>query len=509
MQTLATSALQFFKERCFVQVQDQLRQALLSQISRDRNSEKVDWDLLKNCVLAFVQMGFITADIVKQDDDYVWKGEKNLLFYEKYFEDQLIARSKEEYTLKAQGWLMALNCPEYLREAEENLRREEERANYFLQLETKPKLLGVIQTEVIEKQAEKIVDKDTGCDAMFQHKKLDELALMFRVFKRVENTLKFILQKMSPYIEGRGEKIVTDKALLQDPIEFTAKLLALKKEMDEMVEFSFQNDIKFQKNRDVSFQNFMNKCQYTAHYIASYCDNEFRKGLKGISEAETNERLDAIIRLFCCLHGRDVFIKSYTKHLASRLLNKSYLSKDAEEAMLQKLKVECGHNVVNRISQMFTDMNLSKALMAEFKSSHGAKAIATQGIEFTVDVLTNGHWPEQEAAACTLPPEMKDVTAKFEQFYKHKHQNRNLKWLFQHGQVEIKPVFVTQKSYTLVTSVYQATVLFLFNKHQVLTFNQIKEFSAIPDAELNPALIYLCNPKQRILDKENKKEPKF
>jgi hypothetical protein len=28
---------------------------------------------------------------------------------------------------------LSLNCPEYLREAEENLRKEEERANYFLQ----------------------------------------------------------------------------------------------------------------------------------------------------------------------------------------------------------------------------------------------------------------------------------------------------------------------------------------------------------------------------------------
>jgi len=28
---------------------------------------------------------------------------------------------------------------------------------------------------------------------MFQHKKLDELALMFRLFKRVEGTLKFII----------------------------------------------------------------------------------------------------------------------------------------------------------------------------------------------------------------------------------------------------------------------------------------------------------------------------
>ena len=139
---------------------------------------------------------------------------------------------------------------------------------------------------------------------------------------------------MAPYIEGRGEKIVTDEALLKDPIEFTKQLLALKAEMDEMVEKSFQNDIRFQKNRDVSFQNFMNKCQFTPHYIAAFCDNEFKKGLKGASEADTNSKLDAIIRLFCCLHGRDVFIKAYTKHLSSRLLNKTSLSKDAEELML-------------------------------------------------------------------------------------------------------------------------------------------------------------------------------
>ena len=72
----------------------------------------------------------------------------------------------------------------------------------------------------------------------------------------------------------------------------------------------------------------------TPHYIAAYCDNEFKKGLKGVNEAETNTRLDAIIRLFCCLHGRDIFIRAYTKHLSARLLNKSFLSKDAEELML-------------------------------------------------------------------------------------------------------------------------------------------------------------------------------
>lgn len=37
-------------------------------------------------------MGFITADIVKIDDDYVWKGEKNLQIYEKQFEEYLIQK---------------------------------------------------------------------------------------------------------------------------------------------------------------------------------------------------------------------------------------------------------------------------------------------------------------------------------------------------------------------------------------------------------------------------------
>lgn len=237
--------------------------------------------------------------------------------------------------------------------------------------------MNTIQVEIIEKQAANIVEKEgTGCESMFQHSKLEELAMMFRIFKRIESTLKFIIQKMQPYIEARGEKIVTDEALQKDPVEFTTKLLAFKAEIDLMVEKSFQNDIRFQRNRDVSFQNFMNKCALTPYYMASYCDNELKKGLKGVNDQETNARLDAIIRLFCCLHGRDVFIKAYTKNLANRLLNKTFISKDAELLMLQKLKVECGHNTVNKLASMFNDINLSKDLIDEFKNTQQAKQIA-------------------------------------------------------------------------------------------------------------------------------------
>jgi cullin 3 len=68
---------------------------------------------------------------------------------------------------------------------------------------------------------------------------------MYKLFSRVESTLKFILEKMQPYIESCGEKIVSDKELLQKPLEFTKQLLDLKREIDIMVEKSFGNATKF------------------------------------------------------------------------------------------------------------------------------------------------------------------------------------------------------------------------------------------------------------------------
>jgi Cullin family len=56
----------------------------------------------------------------------------------------------------------------------------------------------------------------------------------------------------------------------------------------------------------------MNIQTQTPVYIAEYADNQLTVGLKGVSNEETEQRVDAIVRLFCCLHGRDVFIKYYS-----------------------------------------------------------------------------------------------------------------------------------------------------------------------------------------------------
>ena len=64
------------------------------------------------------------------------------------------------------------------------MNHEEGNADYWLQAETKPKMLKIVENELITKKAEVVGEKDTGCVYMFQHSRLEELNLMYKIFKR-------------------------------------------------------------------------------------------------------------------------------------------------------------------------------------------------------------------------------------------------------------------------------------------------------------------------------------
>lgn len=115
---------------------------------------------------------------------------------------------------------------------------------------------------------------------MFDDRKGHELKLIYDVFYRVEETLKYIIQKMDPFIVKEGEKIVLSADLQKKPLEMVRKMLALKSEIDEMISNSFQNDMRFQKARDQSFQTFMNSFKQTPAFIALYMDNSQKDSFK-------------------------------------------------------------------------------------------------------------------------------------------------------------------------------------------------------------------------------------
>ena len=88
---------------------------------------------------------------------------------------------------------------------------------------------------------------------MFNERKTDQLTKMYQVFSRVEKTLSHIIEEMNPYIIQEGSKIVMNEENQKDPNKFTELLLDFKEQMDNLIQTSFQNDLKFQKARDLSF----------------------------------------------------------------------------------------------------------------------------------------------------------------------------------------------------------------------------------------------------------------
>ena len=64
-----------------------------------------------------------------------------------------------------------------------------------------------------------------------------------------------------------------------------------------------------------------------------------KKSSKGMLEMEIDTKLSSAITVFKYIDDKDVFQKFYSRMLAKRLIHQQSTSMDAEEAMINRLKV--------------------------------------------------------------------------------------------------------------------------------------------------------------------------
>jgi cullin 1 len=141
----------------------------------------------------------------------------------------------------------------------------------------------------------------------------------------------------------------------------------LKKELDSLVEYAFDNHILFQDTKNKAFSYFMSKEQYPKH-LANFCDYEMKQGIKGQNESQIEEKLNNIINIFKCLNNKLIFQIEYAKKLSDRLLAGRSQSILAEKSLIGKLKAEAGVTYVSRMTTMLQDLDLSKNIMDLFRS---------------------------------------------------------------------------------------------------------------------------------------------
>lgn len=120
-------------------------------------------------------------------------------------------------------------------------------------------------------------------------------------------------------------------------------MLQVHQKYEQMISELFRNDPLFLSALDRACASVINKrisdkqqCR-SAELVAKYCDSLLKKSKT--TESEIDTKLSSSITIFKYIEDKDIYQKFYSRMLAKRLIHEQSQSMDAEEAMINRLKV--------------------------------------------------------------------------------------------------------------------------------------------------------------------------
>lgn len=506
-------------------IRDHLRETLLGLVMRERRGEVVDRIAIKNASQMLMVLGINSRAVYEED-----------------FERPFLHQSAEFYRMESQKFLAENSASVYIKKVEARINEEAERAKHYLDESTEPRIVEVVEEELIKKHMKTIVEmENSGVVHMLKNQKTDDLACMYKLFSRVSDGLKTMSDCVSQYLREQGKVLVQEEEGGTNAINFVQNLLDLKDRLDHFLHNSFANDKIFKQMIASDFEYFLNLNPKSPEYLSLFIDDKLKKGVKGMTEQEIETVLDKTMVLFRFLQEKDVFERYYKQHLAKRLLLNKSVSDDSEKNMISKLKTECGCQFTSKLEGMFKDMTVSNTIMEEFKEHVMTAGANLHGVDLSVRVLTTGFWPTQSATPkCSIPSAPRNAFEAFRRFYLAKHSGRQLTLQPQLGSSDLNAVFfgprreegegrdgassstslqpsltlrasaspvpVVGRKHIIQVSTYQMCVLMLFNNRDRLTYEELQNETDIPERDLIRALQSLAMGKatQRILIKNPK-----
>lgn len=523
-----------------------LNHIVLDQIQMERDGDVIDKHLIKSCV-------WMLEGLYEDENE----GEEQRL-YNTSFEKEYLNSSRLFYRGESERLLQNSDAGVYCSQARRRLYEEEERCKQTLLESTGPKILKVVEDELIKNRIHELVEMESGVRFMVDNDRLDELHLVYDLNTRVDEKKTEVTRAIQKRIFDMGTDINKDAlAASQAPaaapaadsvekgkgaaqeksinqqtvaaIKWVEDVLALKDKFDNIWRLAFDVDPLLQQAITRSFGDFINSTTFprSSEYISLFIDENMKKGIKGKTEIEVDTVLEKAIVLLRYVQDKDLFERYYKKHLCRRLLMNKSVSNEVEKQMISKMKIELGNNFTLKLEAMFKDMTISEELTAGFKKHvDGLGEKDPKRIDLAINVLTSMTWPlesmggsvpEEESSRprCNFPLAVEKVKRGFEKFYSTKHSGRQLTWLANMGSADIRAVFpkavqkdgsFKERRHDLNVSTYGMVILLLFNDlpaDKSLSFEEIQAQTNIPQSDLIRNLQSLAvAPKTRILIKE-------
>ncbi|KAK7730002.1 hypothetical protein SLS53_009117 [Cytospora paraplurivora] len=509
-------------------------------INISRNGGEIDKPLIKR-LLGMYETLAETDDLV--DDDRLYR----TTFEPAYLED-----SRQYYSKEADRLILEADTSHWLRHTLDRLKEEKERCDTTIYAHTTPKIVAVLEEQLIAKHLDKFLELDgSGLRAMIDNDRLEDLAKLYEIVcmvpSGIEKVRKILQTRVielgleiekalheanfsaqQPGADGDEAKPLTGTArLTAAAVQWVDDVLKLKDKFDRFQHNCFQDDKVLESALTKSFAEFINLFKRCSEFVSLFIDDNLKNGIRGKTEAEVDESMEKAIVLVRYLQDRDMFQRYYQKHLARRLLHGKSESQDAEKQLISRMKQEIGSHFTAKFEGMFKDMETSRDLTAGYHDHiRDLGDMDRKVIDLHINVLTSNNWPpdgmlqktsDGSKVQCHWPPEIQSLQASFLKYYLSERNGRVLTWLGNLGTADIKCVFPKvpgkeagplskERRYELTVSTHGMVVLMLFNELPEgvwLSFEEIQAATNLPTAELSRTLasVTLAS-KSRVLLKE-------
>ncbi|VDB88409.1 unnamed protein product [Peniophora sp. CBMAI 1063] len=501
-------------------IQGHVQSAVLGLLRIERDGYVINRSSVTGCV-----------DVLLQLND-----PSGLTVYKRDLEPVVLSESQAYYKAEGERLLETCDAPEYLRRVEARFTEEDSRAHQCLSVQTAKPLEHILQETLLTPHLMNVLRKEnSGLDAMIDKDSVNDLSRLYSLYSEVPEGVPALRRAIKDSIvrrgtalntvtNGEGESVGVDEEAeavqgkgkgkaragggggaqsLALALKWVEDVLALKDKFDNVLISSFRRNRDLESGMNEAFETFINQQPRAPEFTSLFIDENLKKGLKGKTDEEVEEVLGKTITVFRYLTKKDEFELYYKNHLAKRLLNNRSVSDDAERGMLAKLKVECGYQFTQKLEGMFHDMRISADTMEAYKG-HVRKLETAPEVDMAVTVMTATLWPMSTIPMpCTLPPVLIRSSHVFEQFYLGRHNGRRLTWLPSLGTADVRVRF-NARSHELNVSTFALCVLMLFEDVEeggFLTYEEIKESTGIPEAELMRNLQSLACAKFKVLKK--------
>ncbi|KAI6716568.1 hypothetical protein JHW43_000827 [Diplocarpon mali] len=491
----------------FNAVHEQVMEAVLKMVERQRNGETIEHNQIKSIVDSFVSLGLDEADPTKSTLDV----------YRFNFEKPFLEATRLFYQAESKEFVAANTIVEYMKKAETRLDEEEERVNMYLHPDIILPLKKTCNTALIADHSAILRDE---FQVLLDNDRYDDMARMYNLLARIPDGLEPLRSRFEAHVRKAGLAAVAKVAADADKIEpkaYVDALLEIHTQYQGLVKEAFKEEPEFTRSLDNACREFVNRNQVcksgsnkSPELLAKYTDALLKKSASGSEESDLENSLTQIMTVFKYIEDKDVFQKFYSRMLARRLVHTSSSSDDAETSMISKLKEACGYEYTNKLQRMFQDIQISKDLNSGFKEfeSKLTEPGESKHVDATYSILGTGFWPlNPPQTEFTPPAEISKAYERFQAFYNQKHSGRKLTWLWQlcKGEVKVNYPRNMKTPFTFQVSTYQMAILLLFNESDKNSYEDIVNATQLQTEVLDPSLGIFLKAKVLIMSPEGDK----